>query len=234
VDKRWQRGVSGHDGEVSRKPLEPAVRPAQRVITAGWRDPRLWVGVALVAGSVVAGSQVLASADDTTAVWAAAAPLSPGETITAGDLVEVRVKFADAGDAQRYVTVDDQFPDDVTLDRPLGAGELLPASALGADPGDAVVSVALSLPPEEVPHGLSEGSRVDVWVIGEDRPREAEADLVLDDVAVLAVPSASGAFGASGSQQVVLAVPEDDSDALATVLAAGHERTVRIVGRTAP
>ena len=36
-----------------------------------WRDPRLWIGVVLVAASVVAGARLLAAADDTVQVWAA-------------------------------------------------------------------------------------------------------------------------------------------------------------------
>lgn len=179
---------------------------------------------------MVAGSQVLASADDTTAVWAARGALAQGQTLTADDLVEVRVRFADPADAAHYVASDEEFPADPTLARPLGAGELIPVAALGAEEGEETVSVALALPAEEVPHSLAEGSRVDVWVIGGER-REAEAEAVLEDVAVLAVPTTSGAFGATGSQQVVLAVPADESDALSAVLAASHDQAVRIVGR---
>jgi hypothetical protein len=43
--------------------------PALRVRRPGWRDPRLWIGVVLVAGSVVAGARLLAAADDTVQVW---------------------------------------------------------------------------------------------------------------------------------------------------------------------
>ena len=41
----------------------------------GWRDPRLWIGIAIVAVSVVAGARLLAAADDSVTVWAAAADL---------------------------------------------------------------------------------------------------------------------------------------------------------------
>ena len=55
-----------------------AATPAQRVRRPGWRDPRLWIGVVLVAGSVVAGARLLAAADDTVQVWAAATDLGAG------------------------------------------------------------------------------------------------------------------------------------------------------------
>ena len=43
----------------------------------GWRDPRLWIGVAIVAVSVVVGSRLLAAADDSVAVWALPATWPP-------------------------------------------------------------------------------------------------------------------------------------------------------------
>src|SRR5690606_31310759 len=122
-------------------------------------------------------------------------------------------------------------PDDVTLSRPLGAGELLPVDALGPEDDSAVVSVALSLPPDEVPHDLGAGSRVDVWVVDDEDRRRSRAEVVLEDVAVLAVPTAAGSFGATGAQQVVLGVPESETEALGEVLAASSQERVHLVGR---
>lgn len=205
--------------------------PATRPTSPGWKDPRLWIGVALVAGSVVAGSQVLASADDSTSVWAASHELAAGQVVDQDDLVAVRVRFADARDSAHYFEVHEEFPDDVTLSRSVGAGELLAQSALGDDEVSGVVSLALALPPEEVPHGLGAGSHVDVWVLGEGREGRTRATLALEDVAVLAAPRTAGSFGSTGGQQVVLAVPEDEPDALARVLAASGQGEVRLVGR---
>ena len=73
-----------------------AATPAQRVRRPGWRDPRLWIGVVLVAGCVVAGARMLAAADDTVQVWAAASDLGAGDRLTEDDLVAQRVRFADA------------------------------------------------------------------------------------------------------------------------------------------
>jgi hypothetical protein len=38
--------------------------PATRATTPGWRDPRMWVGIAIVAASVVIGALVLGASDD--------------------------------------------------------------------------------------------------------------------------------------------------------------------------
>ncbi len=64
---------------------------ATRTRTPGWRDPRLWVGVVVVAGSVLLGARVVGAADDTVTVWAAAAELPADavleRSVGAGELV---------------------------------------------------------------------------------------------------------------------------------------------------
>ena len=61
----------GGDAAPSRPGIaEAAPAPAvRRLRSSRWRDPRLAVGVVLVAASVVVGARVLAAADDTVAVW---------------------------------------------------------------------------------------------------------------------------------------------------------------------
>lgn len=230
----------GNDGRVSRNASRhlprPAPRdargvdvpPATRARSAGWRDPRLWVGIVLVAGSVVAGARILAGADDMTPVWSASTDLVAGQTLTAADLVATRVRFDDAVDRERYLATGEELPAALTLTRPLAAGELVPASALGEAAGDDTVTVSIAVAAEHVPTDLARGSHVDVWVIGERRPA---AELVLGDVVVLDAPVVSDAFVSATSRQVVLAVPDDEDEALGLVLAASSDDRVRVVGR---
>ena len=83
---------------------------AVRATTPGWRDPRLWIGVAIVAVSVVAGARLLASADDTVAVWAVIDDMGAGDLVSESDLEVRRVRFADDADLARYFRADDQLP----------------------------------------------------------------------------------------------------------------------------
>lgn len=205
---------------------------ATRSTAPGWRDPRLWVGVVLVTGSVVAGAGIMAGADDTTSVWAASGDLVAGQTLTSEDLTATRVRFAEAADGERYLAVDEQLPDELTLVRAVEAGELLPASVLGAESGQETVTVSIAVAPEHVPTDLETGSHVDVWVVGEDRRSGRAAELVLDDIVIIDAPIVSDSFATSGNRQLVLAVPVTDEEALARVLAASGDNLVRVVGRS--
>lgn len=213
-------------------PRSPDVPPATRADTTGWRDPRLWVGVVLVAGSVVAGARILSGADDMTQVWSASGDLVVGQTLTADDLRPTSVRFDEDADRSRYLAVGDELPSALTLTRPLTTGELVPAAALGEAGGDETLAVSVSVSTEHVPTGLERGSVVDVWVIGEGgRRAEAAAEPVLEDVVVLDAPLSSDAFASATSRQLVLALPEADQDAVGLVLAASGDDRVRVVGR---
>ena len=146
-----------------------------------------------------------------TSVWAASSDLVAGQTLTADDLEATRVRFDEAADHDRYLGVDDELPAALTLTRPLSAGELVPAAALGEQAADDTVSLSIAVAAEHVPTDLVRGSRVDVWVVGDrtvaQRRGGAAAELVLGDVAVLDAPVVSDAFASATSRQLVLAVP---------------------------
>src|SRR5690242_3116816 len=67
---------------------------AARTRRPGWRDPRLWVGVAIVAACVAIGARVLGSADETVGVWAVRADAGTGAILSRDDLEVRRVHFA--------------------------------------------------------------------------------------------------------------------------------------------
>ena len=174
--------------------------------------------MAIVAASVLVGARVLASADDTVAVWAVAADTGVGDGLSVDDLVTQRVRFADSGDLERYYTVDDTLPDDLRLVRGLGAGELLPRSALGTSSGVGTVEISLAVAPLRVPTSVVSGSVVDVYVLGSDdggagdddgRGRDDEpGSPALTSVTVVDAPLPEDSFAPSGERQIVIAVPD--------------------------
>ncbi|GAA2097856.1 hypothetical protein [Nocardioides furvisabuli] len=225
----------------SRRPARTSggldVPPATRAAPPGWRDPRLWIGVALVTGSVVAGARILAGADDMTQVWSASTDLVAGQTVDADDLEATRIRFGDDLDRGRYLAVDDELPAALTLTRPLAAGELVPAAALGEAAAEDAVAVSIAVAAEHVPPDVVRGSRVDVWVIGDPAlgagggRRGAGAEAVLEDIVVLDAPVVSDSFASATSRQLVLSVPAAEDESLGLVLAASGDDRVRVVGR---
>jgi hypothetical protein len=215
------------------------VVPAVRTSRPGWRDPRLWIGLLIVALSVVAGSRLLAAADDTVQVWAVAADAGPGAELGAGDLVARRVRFADADDLAAYYRVDDALPEGLRLVRGVGAGELLPRGAVGAD--DALVDTVelpVAIESEQVPPTVGAGSVVDVYLVGRparDDDRAAGADPgtpVLTEATVVDAPSSESGFGATpGRRQLVLAVPQDAAAAYFAAVADVESPVLTVVRR---
>lgn len=188
-----------------------------RAATPGWRDPRLWVGVAIVAVSVVAGARVLAAADDTVAVWAVASDMGPGDQITEEDLISQRVRFSDGVDLDRYFTDDEELPTDLELVRGVGEGELLPRAAVGA-PGDSnTLQVRIAVDNEQVPSAVAAGSVVHVYLVagaGDDKGGGAPTgDPALEAVTVIDAPPAEENFAATGNRTIDVVVSEEQARA---------------------
>lgn len=221
----------GDDHHVARNlgPSTTAEAPAAvRAARPGWRDPRLWLGVAIVAVCVVAGARLLGSADDTVEVWAVAASQPAGSTLASDDLVAHRVRFADAGDLDGYYRVGEPLPDHAALVRGVGAGELLPRGAVGAAGDSGLLQLPLAVDPAAVPAAVGTGSAVDVYVVGRNAHRAADPTPVLSRVTVVAVVP-GGAL--DGSTELTLAVPEQAVAAYFSWLAAVSDPVVTVVGR---
>lgn len=184
----------------------PEAPPAVRAASPGWRDPRLWIGVAIVAVSVVLGARVVGAADDSVTVWAVATDLGPGDTVAADDLTPRRVRFADAGDLDRYFLADEELPADFRLEHGVGAGELLPRSAVGTSGEGDALELPVAVETTRVPPGVQSGWVVDVYLAGSAGGRP-----VLTAATVLEAPPAGETFAVSGQRQVVLGVTDAEA-----------------------
>lgn len=197
-----------------------------------WRDPRLAVGVGLVAGSALLGVALFGGSEDTVGVWASPAPLAEGQRLAAADLERYEVGFSDAEAAQRYLPADQEVPEGQVVTRAVGAGELVPRAALSPQADSRWLEVPLSVPTGAVPATVGMGARVDVWVTPEltSTPGAggSKAALVLDDVRVVGLPR-SGGLGAGGDRQVVVALAEERAEVLPAALAGLARGTVVLV-----
>ncbi|GIG39668.1 hypothetical protein [Cellulomonas phragmiteti] len=199
---------------------------AARLRRPGWRDPRLLVGLALIAASVALGSWAVTTAQRTVPVYVARDVLVPGAALSTATLVVADVRLADHVDG--YLRADEPLPEASVLLRTVGAGELVPAAAVGsaADLDVRAVPVTLSGP---APGGLVAGSRVDLWFTpaaptsalaqepaGDTTPRELAAALTVAELS-----SSDGAFASGGARTVHVLVPVEDLPTVLGALAGG-------------
>lgn len=210
----------------------PSAPPSPRAprLRGGTRDLRLVAGVVLVLLSVVLGARLVSAADSRVQVWALVGPLSAGSTLADGDLVAVPVAL---DDVSAYVGAGTDVVGQV-LRRDVGAGELLPAAAVGE--GDAGTRRLVTVPvdPLHAPPGLARGERVDVYVTPSDGAAVGGAVDVLPALVLKAVlvsdPGSADASGVTDQLGVVLDVAASDADRAVAAARAGDVDLVRVGG----
>lgn len=178
---------------------------ARRLKRPSWRDPRLGVGVVLVAASVALGGWAVSAAGQTEEVWAATGVLTPGEEL-AGHVALVEVSPALA---ERYLPAASR--PEGTVDRVVGEGELVPRSAVVAL--EEVELRAVVVPAgAQLAGGVVEGATVDVWFNPAVRSGQAAAaqppTLIAQDVVVKAVSNEDSVFAGADFGSVELLVED--------------------------
>jgi hypothetical protein len=199
------------------QPREASAPRATRATARRLRDPRMWIGVLLVAVSALAGGRVLAVANSTVEVWSAGRDLPRDATIALSDLVSTSVHFSDSDTIRSYVPVARSLLGH-QLAQPLEAGQLIPAAAVGSvDPP--VAELPLGVAAADLPADLAAGDRVDVYALPDDQQSNAVTDVsrVVRGIRVLDV-AAPEISAAGGQREVLLAV--DPTADLRSVLGA--------------
>ena len=219
------------DPEATVTGMSAATSPPAGRLSAGRRDVRLGVGVALVVISVLLGGRLVATSGDRVVVWSLRESLAAGTTLHEEDLVAVPAAADGVG---AYVPQSSQVTGR-TLGRDVGAGELLPAAALAdvAPMDRRLVTVAVD--PLHAPPGLARGERVDVYVSPKDGASTGSDGVTVLPALVLAGalvsdPGVSDQSGTTSQLGVVLDVSARDAVRAVAAARGGDVDLVRVGG----
>lgn len=217
--------TSGATGSTAAPPPTPDLPgpPARRLRRPGLKDPRLLVGVVLVAASAALGSWAVARAGQTVPVYVTAATLVPGDRLGPGDLL---VRHVQLDDLTAYLPADVPPAEDLVVLRTVGAGEIVPRAAVGPAADQEWRPVALT-PRATLPAAVGPGSLVDLWLVPDDgsTPRELAAGLVVSEI-----DRPTGAF-AAGSVTLHVLVPRPLlADVLTALAGSGSVEVVAVPG----
>jgi hypothetical protein len=179
-----------------------APKPARKRF---WFDPRFAIGVLLVVASVAGVVAIVAAADSSVQVFAARGALAPGDHIDGDDLVATSVRL-DGAD-RLYLLMGDMPDDGLVVTKPVAAGELVAASAVGSMLGERQAAVVLAVR-GELAASVVAGSAVDVWSARQSQSGVFEAPAVIVSAAtVVRLVDREGFVVDDGSAAVEVLVP---------------------------
>lgn len=181
-------------------------------------DPRLLIGVVLIAASTTGVWALVSGLDDSTEVYAARGTLTPGTRVDAADLTTESVRLGTTID--QYLVPGDVPEGGLVVSRTIEAGELVPDSAV--DDADRAGLATVVVPSRgALPSGLGAGTSVDVWAARQvERDRYEPPAVLVADAEIAGIQEPEGMV-ATGGVSVELLIPREKVAALLEALAAG-------------
>lgn len=158
-----------------------------------WKDPRLAIGVILIAGGGVAGS-ILLGGESSVPLLRASAPVAEGSVLSESQFVVAELPERVGKDYVRS----GQIPDGAVAAHGIEAGDLLPFSAIGEPGGLLDVTIPLIVAPAS---SVAVGSQVDVWRVQNATINTAPGARLIAQGAVL-VSVEAGGVGAQATAQI--------------------------------
>lgn len=193
--------------------------PAAERRVRRYRDPRLLIGLLLVTVSIGAVVGIVALADEGEEVLAAPRLLVEGERIDRDDLEPRRVVLG--LESHGYVTAADIPEAGVVITRTIGAGELVPLSAVGDERGPRSTTVVVTLS-TALGATVRPGDRLDLWAApAEEAGRFGAPVVIASGTQLVRTITAEGIVSSGEAGRIELLVPRRDVARILFALANG-------------
>ena len=197
----------------------PDAPPAAARRPRRYRDPRLAIGLALVTVSIAAVVGIVALADEGQEVLAAPRLLVEGERVNSAALEPRRVVLG--VDAHGYLTANDVPSSGLVVTRTVGAGELIPLSAVGDARGPQSTTVVVTLS-TALGATVRSGDRLDLWAApAEEAGRFGAPTVIASATQLVRTVAAEGIVASGEAGRVELLVPRRDVARILFALANG-------------
>lgn len=180
-------------------------------------DPRLVIGLVLIAASTFGVWTLVSGLDDGVEVFVARDTLTPGTRIGAEDLATESVRL---GASASHYLVAGELPDGgLVVARTIEAGELVPDAAVDDTDRSGLATVVVpSRGP--LPADVAAGTRVDVWTAKEGDGGFEPPTVLVSGAEIAGVIESEGMVSTGGTS-VELLVPREKVAALLGALASG-------------
>ncbi|NQX26999.1 hypothetical protein HQQ81_06495 [Microbacteriaceae bacterium VKM Ac-2854] len=169
-------------------------------------DPRLVVGLILVAASVIGTVGVVTASDRTVAVYAMRADLGRGQSVSADDLEVSEVALGAL--AGGYLRVGALPTGPLVLTRAVRAGELVPTSAVEPMTATTTASVVLQVA-GPIADGVVPGAFVQIWALASSPTAEAGATVLAGEAEVRRLLESDGLLSSNGDAAVEVILNRD-------------------------
>ena len=180
-------------------------------------DPRLVIGIVLIAASTFGVWTLVSGLDDGVEVYVARDTLTPGTRIAVDDLATESVRLG--ASSSHYLTAGELPEGGLVVARTIEAGELVPDAAVDETDRSGLATVVVpSRGP--LPTDVAAGTRVDVWTAKEGESGYEPPTVLVSGAEIAGVIEAEGMVSTGGTS-VELLVPREKVAALLGALASG-------------
>jgi len=196
-----------------------------RVKRPGWKDPRLALGVVLVAASVIGTVYLVRGMNETTAVYVAETNITLGEKLSDLNLQQREVQLGESLD--HYLSVGQIDLDNARANTFIEAGELITKSSITSSQIGERRPINVELP-ADLSQAITPGSFVDVWVAKKQAGGASYGvpEQLASMVEVSARVSRSGGFAGENGTNLELLVESGKLEAFLQALANDARLTV--------